>query len=97
VREGWGGGSAKRCRDLLCNPGPVAKHVVIPKSQNPESLALEPSAPLGIAVSLQRVLTAIDFNDQLRFKTHKVDDVGTDRLLPAKAMVHDLPTAQQCP
>jgi hypothetical protein len=30
------------------------------------------------------MLAAIDFDDQSRFKTNKVDDVWTDRKLPTK-------------
>ena len=58
----------------------VAKHIVVPESQNPIAPRHKPRIARRITRAF-RMLTTIDFNDQSTLAADKIDGVRTDRLL----------------
>jgi hypothetical protein len=62
----------------------VLKHIIVPEPHNDEPLISEPSVPIVVSTFRNRMLTAIDFNDEAFFETHEIDDKITDRLLPSE-------------
>jgi hypothetical protein len=50
----------------------------------------------GVTVA-DRMLSAVDFDDQLRLDTREVGDVWWDRVLAAEAEAVNLPVAQRAP
>ena len=59
----------------------IAKHVAIPKSQDPVVMIGKPFVAGNIA-PVVGVLPSIDFNDKTTFAANKIDCVRTDRFLP---------------
>jgi hypothetical protein len=58
----------------------IAKHVIIPESQHAISMLGEPPVAHRVAL-VDRVLAAVDFNDEPLLATNEIDDVGSDRFL----------------
>jgi hypothetical protein len=75
------GSLRKRGRDCFKNCRHVAKHVVIPEPQNSVVVVRKPLVANCIA-GVVRVLSSIRFNNEASFAADKIDNVGTDRLLP---------------
>jgi hypothetical protein len=71
----------RRCgKDGFPNAFDISKYFIIPKAQYTIAMIDEPSISYDITF-ISRVLTAIDFDDKPLFAAHKVNDIGTDRLL----------------
>jgi hypothetical protein len=72
----------------------VLKYIVIPKSQDIETLIPQPDISLNIVSHLLTMLSAVDLNDQSFFQTNKIDDVASQRLLAAKLNTVNLPESE---
>jgi hypothetical protein len=68
------------CYDLK-DASRVSQHFTIPESQDTVVVLRQPSVADAIRFAL-RVLSTIDLDDQSRLSAYKIDNVGTDRLLP---------------
>ena len=73
------------------------QHLMIPESQNAKPLRLKPRCALSIISRLFSMLPAVQFNNQLLFKTYKIHNVRSDRLLPAKPVSFHLFNSQVGP
>jgi len=72
----------------------VLKYIVIPESQDIETLIPQPSISLTIVRSLLTMLSAVDLDDYPFFQADKIDDVASQRLLPAKLKTVYLPESE---
>jgi hypothetical protein len=72
----------------------VLKYIVIPKSQDIETLIPQPDISLNIVSYLLTMLSAVDLDDQSFFQTNKIDDVASQRLLAAKLKTVYLPESK---
>ena len=61
--EGWEG-VAKSLQNRLEHAVRVAEHVIVPKAQDPKTLALKPGAARGVRFHPVGVLSPIDLDDQ---------------------------------
>jgi len=78
----------KRGKDGFDDAAGIPKDVVVPEPNDSKTLDLEPSGALRIASALSRMLTTIDFNDELAFKADEIDDEPSDgRLTPEEASI----------
>ena len=75
----------------------VLEHIVVPKSQNTETLSAQPSVTLSIMIQFWSVLAAINFYDESFLQTHKIDDVIPQRLLAPKFVTIHLPETKPLP
>ena len=66
--------------DGFPNAFDISKYFIIPKAQHTVAMIDEPSISDNFAF-VSRVLAAINLDDEPLFATHKVNDIGTDRLL----------------
>jgi hypothetical protein len=57
-----------------------SKYFIIPETQHTIAMIGKPSIADDVA-SVSRALAAINFDDKPLFATHKVNDIGADRLL----------------
>ncbi len=74
----------------------IAQHFIVPEPKDFPPLALK----IGVANSVARafrVLRAVGFDDQLSANAEKVDNVRTDRNLPAKLETAEAPVAKKAP
>jgi len=62
----------------------IFHHIPIPEPDYPIASPGDFPAPKFIRTRRVRVSSAIEFNHELRRRTGEVDDVSTDRVLPAK-------------
>jgi hypothetical protein len=76
--------------------GPL-QHFVIPEPNHSKSTASEILRSLDVVQQIIRVLSAVDFDNEPRSKTDKVDDISADRLLPSESMIAEVPVAQMTP
>jgi hypothetical protein len=85
-------------QNLLDNFLFVSKHVSVPKAHHAIALLLQPPrAPLVVqSQSIEAVLFAVKLHDQSCGRTIEVYDIGSDRVLPAKAHAEAL-SVQQLP
>ena len=74
----------------------ILQHIIIPESVHPVAARLKPIVPLLVA-SAPIVLSAIKFDDQPFPCAEQIDDIGTDRRLPAELEPFKPPIAQQIP
>ena len=86
--SGWGEGDSawpvlERRDDRLQDAGFVVEHVVVPESQNPETLPSKVQLPRRVFV---RMLPAIDLDDEPCLEAGEVDDVVVDRMLASELM-----------
>jgi len=88
---------AERIADRPESPVRIAEHIVIPESQYTISAPFEPLGAFRIADFIDRVLAPVDFDDQPRLGTEKIDDVSADRLLAAKAKSVELVASKPRP
>ena len=54
----------------------ILQHIMIPKSQNSETLISEPSITVSIVIRVFSMLSPINFNNQSLFQAHKIDNVS---------------------
>jgi len=66
------------------NATDIPKHLIVPKSQDCETLLFQPRGALRVAINLKRVLATIDLKDDSFVKTHEIHNIFLDRVLPAK-------------
>jgi len=68
------------------NPTCIHQYLIIPKTHHRVALFFEPGISLSVFRDLVRqgMLTAIQFNNQLSFKAHKVDDILSNRVLASE-------------
>lgn len=87
----------KGATDCGLNRIPISENFVIPETQNPKSLRLEPLGPSVIVFLVLGMLPAVDFNYQTALETHEVHDVETDRDLPVELKVGKTPIPEPFP
>ena len=83
-------------KNCLQNPFAILRHLVVPEPKDFPPLALK----IGVANSVARafrVLRAVGFDDQLSANAEKVDNVRTDRNLPAKLETAEATIAKKAP
>jgi hypothetical protein len=73
------------------------QNIVVPETQDPVSLILQPFASGIVILRLFDMLSAIYLDDQLPFSADKINDIFSDRLLPSKLKGFCLPHAQPFP
>jgi hypothetical protein len=71
----------RRCsEDHVPNAFDISKYLIIPEAKYMIAMIDKPSITDDVTF-VRRVLAAINFDDKPLFATHKVNDIGTDRLL----------------
>jgi len=80
----------QHCRGLF-------EYRVVPESQYSKPLQLNMAVTIRIIRVTLEVLSAIELDDQVGFETGEVDDVASDRELPAKAISAKLPAPEVSP
>ena len=75
----------------------ILENLIVPKSQNSKAFATEPGSSFSVGVDPQRMLAAVDFDDEFCLETNEIGDKGSDRGLAAKMMTVDLPASQMGP
>ena len=75
----------------------LRQHLVVPESQYAEALRFQPARTLFILGVLQRMVTAINFENNLAFETDEINNVLTDRLLASEFRAVDLATINSAP
>jgi len=73
------------------------QNIVVPETQDPVSLTVQPFTPDLVILGLINMLSAIHFDDQFLFGTDKINNRFSDRLLPSKLAGVNLPHAQPVP
>jgi hypothetical protein len=77
--------------DRLHHAVNIVKHVVVPKSQDGETLRPKPGIPLIVTLRLCSVLSTINLDNQSVPQTDKIDDILSQRLLAPKFVAIKLP------
>jgi len=104
--EGRGGGPVKvpvlpivaQCpKDSFQHDIGVAQHVARPEPNYAIAARFEPLGSNLVVRQLKRVLPAVDFDDEATFGTEEVDDITTDRSLPAEPVSRERTAAQSGP
>src|SRR5215813_12059203 len=67
----------KACKNAIG----IGQDLVIPEAEGAVALGFEPLGARLVSFRIERVLTAVDFDDQLRGGAKEIDNVGTDRRL----------------
>jgi hypothetical protein len=75
------GSLRKRGRDCFKNARHVVQHFIVPKSQYAVVVVDKPFVTNRIARVI-RVLPSVDLNNEATITANKIDDIGTDRILP---------------
>ena len=83
--------------DALQNTLRIGERLMVPEAKYPETAIREISAPSHVMLHIQSVLPAIEFDDELLGESHKIDDIGANRLLPPEFAAAELPAAQHLP
>ena len=73
------------------------EYLVVPESQHSKALQLDIAVTIRIIRVTLEVLSAIELDDQVGFETGEVDDVASDRELPAKAISSKLTAPEVSP
>ena len=81
----------------LLNPFNILENLVIPEPKHPKSLRLQPFGSIRIVRGLLIMLPAVQFDDELRFKTDEVSNIFFKRHLLAKPEPVDPLTPQPFP
>lgn len=90
-------GLVERASDRLPNGVGSLEHLVVPETQNPVALAVQPSRPRLVPDAPPSVLTAVDLDHHPRLDADEVDDEATDWVLAAELEAVQLPLAQLRP
>ena len=75
----------------------ICQNVVVPEPDDREALTFKPSRPALIFGLLPGMLSAVEFNCETPVQANEIDDIGTDRKLPAKAQAGSLLGSQLSP
>ena len=62
----------------------ILQHVIVPETHDTKSLRFEKPCALIVLLRSEGMLSAIDLDDERRFKASEVDDVTSNRPLPAE-------------
>jgi hypothetical protein len=62
----------------------VFHYIPVPEADHPITVAGNVEASILVFFGTKGVLSAVNFDDQLRRRTRKVDNVSADRVLPTK-------------
>ena len=81
------------CQDSIRH----CQNIVVPETQDPVSLILQPFASGIVILRLFDMLPAIYFDNQLPVSADKINDIFSDKLLPSKLKGFCLPHAQPLP
>ena len=87
----------QRSPNRICDRIPITKHVVIPKARDAKPFLLKPCSTIRIILAIERVLSAVEFDNESMFETNKVDDKSPQRNLAAKFKLTEAPTAKTLP
>jgi hypothetical protein len=71
-----------RAQDRFQHANRVLHHLVVPESQNQVTHRFQRRSSVAVPFSLLVMLTAVDFDDELRLGADEIDDVSVDRDLP---------------
>jgi hypothetical protein len=77
-------------KNMLHDPIRVLERVIVPNSDDAESLSFEPGRAHAIMRRCDRVLAAIDFDDQLLLEADEIDDISTNRSLASEFQAIEL-------
>jgi hypothetical protein len=83
--------------DMLHGPICILERVVVPDSDDAKTLGFEPSRALSIMRCYDRMLAAIDLDDQLPFEADEIYDVSPNRSLPPELQSLELSKAKAGP
>jgi hypothetical protein len=86
----------KGSQDLAENGVGVLQDVVVPESQDTETLTAQPFIPCGVGPA-RCVLTAVQLDHELALKTHEIDHIRTDGHLPLNLELSKPPRPQMIP
>jgi len=70
--------------------------LIVPETNDSEALRFQPRRAFRIGSFLFQMMSAIDFNDQSFFETHRINDIWSNGSLPAKSAPQHL-TLSKCP
>jgi len=70
---------------------------VIPESHDAEALCLKPNSPLEVCYGLFRMLTTVEFEDQLALEIDEINYIVSDRGLSAEFSAIQLPKTKRLP
>jgi hypothetical protein len=68
-------------RNLLQHHFRVHQHFIVPETQYPKSLRMQPCVPSTIARAVQ-MLPTVNLDDEFRLQTDEIQHVRSARLLP---------------
>jgi hypothetical protein len=83
--------------DRFVHRGGVIKNLVVPEPQHPETTGFEIARSGAVMLLLFQVLTAIDLDNQLRIKAHKIDNEFVDFHLTAELVTATLAVTKEVP
>jgi hypothetical protein len=83
--------------DFLEHTLGVLQNVVIPESQNQIAHGFDNSRSIQVFSQSFGVLTAIQFDNEPRFRTAEINDEAIDRHLPSKLQTTQSPISQPKP
>src|SRR4051794_22408999 len=86
------GGTSQGVPDRFQHLVPILEYGIVPESQDPESLRVQPLRPRGILIDLPSVLTSIEFYDQAPLETDEIDSIIRTRnevCAPRRLGAHD--------
>ena len=86
---------AKGAQDALEHAVRVPKHLVVPETHDFVAPSFEPRCALFVFFDRERVLPAVDLNDQVLCQAREIDDVRTDRHLSSEAITEELLAPEQ--
>src|SRR5689334_10640194 len=85
------GSRAERITNHPQHPVGVGKHVIVPEADDTITACLEPEHARLPVIGM---LSAIDLDDELRLGAKEIDDIGSERMLVAKAESFELLSSQ---
>ena len=89
--------AAKCCEDSLNHSVGIAKHLVIPETNEVIALDFEKTSTAGIRCLSVSVLPAIKFHNEMPLKANEIDDKRADRGLAAESASIQLSAPQSYP
>ena len=91
------GRRAQGASDRLHHPIQVLDHLAVPEPDDLKSARLEHLRPLGVVIGLIKVLSAVEFDDQLGVDAGEIGDVAVNRKLAAELEPVELASSQRPP
>lgn len=87
----------QHCKDHGKNPVQVAKHIVVPETQDTVTLSFEKFGSACIVIRFFRMLTTIQFHCQFTLDTGEINDVLPHGMLSPELIAIYLSHAQMPP